>query len=108
MSSNPEPIETKAGHPPALKVGGMRVAQRQRRDSEETSKPKEKNEKADDSQGSFNMFKPPVLVTVQKDTEQKDQKDVVKAEIKHAHEKPVPTHQPVHQNKPSVIQQPRK
>ena len=35
-------------------------------------------------------------------------KEFPKEEVRHIHEKPVPTHQMSHNNKPSVIQQPRK
>lgn len=120
MSSNEE-IETKLGHPPAMKVGGVRIAQRRRSfdEKEEKEAPKPQKNGEEEANGE------------EKEEEQTEEKPVTKsntkagaivsgiqgnpnkdfptAAVKHTHEKPVPTHTVPHTSvKQTVIQQPRK
>jgi len=103
MSSN-EDVELKAGHPPAVKAGGMRVARTRQSSSGEPAKvdPAEQEEYADP---------PPkedasVLVS---GAVAKGDKDFPAEAVKQYHDKPVPSKQnrpPIPQQK-HHIQQPR-
>merc|ERR1711974_453376 len=114
-SASAEKDEMKGGHPPAQKVGGMRVVSH-RRDSEKASgdaaaKSKEDKPSPEDKE-EFGVDKPTkapssVVVSGAKAT---DETAYPKEAVKAFHEKPVPTHDKAatsHQ-KPKVIQQPSK
>lgn len=113
----PEPTELKAGHPPAVKVGNMRVTQRTHSTSSTHS-----DNGADASTGGSSgtpattvpsacSFAPK---TVAKPNTSGVPENLVNhspqvEEIKQMHEKSQPTHDyRGHANKPSMIQQPRK
>jgi len=107
-------VEVKAGHPPAQKVGGMRVVQHKHQaDKVAADKAPAAADKAtaEDKEefGEDKPVKPPnsVVVSGAKATEDSAfPKEAVKA----YHEKPMPTHDKnasAHQ-KPKVIQQPSK
>merc|ERR1719175_431538 len=107
-----EKDEMKGGHPPAQKVGGMRVVSH-RRDSESAketpSKDGDKKAAGDEEFGVDKPVKAPSSVVVSGAKASEDTaypKEAVQA----YHEKPVPTHDKAataHQ-KPKVIQQPSK
>lgn len=114
-SNPPEPTELKAGHPPAVKVGNMRVTQRTHSTSSNHS-----DNGADASTGSSGA---PAIVpsacsfapkTVAKPNTSGVPENLINhqpqaEEIKQMHEKAQPTHDyRGHASKPSMIQQPRK
>ncbi|KAK7076409.1 hypothetical protein SK128_013486 [Halocaridina rubra] len=106
--SSPEEMEIKGGHPPAVKVGGMRISQKTKIDEKDGTpiKPRKNSENSEDE------FKSPLKAPVMIQTQAlgKAERDFPVEAVKQFHEKPVPTHdaRPVHNTKPSVIQQPRK
>jgi len=115
-SASAEKDEMKGGHPPAQKVGGMRVVSH-RRDSEKASgdaaaKSKEDKEPSPEDKEEFGVDKPtkaPSSVVVS-GAKASDETAYPKEAVKAYHEKPVPTHDKAatsHQ-KPKVIQQPSK
>merc|ERR1712121_93161 len=122
MSTNEE-IENKLGHPPAMKVGGVRIAQRRRSfdEKEEKEKPQKNGEEEKNGEGEE---KEEGEQTEEKTTVTKSNtkagaivsgvqgnpaKDFPTAAVRHTHEKPAPTHTPPHTSvKQTVIQQPRK
>ena len=109
MSSNQEDSsQLKAGHPPAVKVGNMRVTQRTRSISSSHD-------------GDKDDVDVPVAVSFQPKTEvdpveaasgvpESAQTANTAEAVKKFHEKPLPSHEYRNQgsNKPAFIQQPRK
>ena len=111
QSSDKETPELKAGHPPAVKVGNMRVVQRTHSTSSD------KNE--DDAQpgGDSSATVPSVCSFAPKQAVNKSTGGVpdtvanqnMPEAVKHIHEKPHATHDiRNHASKPNVIQQPKK
>merc|ERR1712141_476837 len=99
--------ELKAGHPPAQKVGGMRIVQQKKPEKHEGSPPKVsgEDEKEDDGDEKVVKATPSVMVSGAKATEEAAfPADAVKS----FHEKPMPTHDKGAGQKPKIIQQPRK
>lgn len=105
MSTNEE-VEIKGGHPPAVKVGGVRITQKTKLEDGVPAKPRKNSENGEDEFKS--PLKAPVMIQTQ--VMGKPERDFPVAAVKHTHDKPVPTHdtRPAHMSKPSVIQQPRK
>ncbi|XP_012671620.1 death-associated protein 1 [Clupea harengus] len=108
MSSPPkEKIETKAGHLPAVKVGGMRVVQKHQAAGEPA--PIEKKEENDDDE-EYVSTSPPKPTVVISGVVAKGDKDFTPAAAQVAHQKPTPAVQKMpsshHINQP--IHQPRK
>jgi len=114
MADAVEKEEMKGGHPPAQKVGGVRVVSHRRDSEKATDSPTAKDDKKQTSEDKeeFGVDKPvkaPSSVVVSGAKASEDTafpKEAVKA----YHEKPVPTHDKAataHQ-KPKVIQQPSK
>lgn len=121
--------ELKAGHPPAQKVGGMRVVQHKQKEEKIEASPSKMTEEDREEFGEdlplkaasvSNLFftglnllhfknvlhiLQSVMVSGAKTTEESSfPTDAVKS----FHEKPMPTHDKGASNKPKVIQQPRK
>jgi len=103
--SDCEQTELKAGHAPAMKVGGMRVPIPKHHE-EKVEAPKEEEADADQaSAGTKNVVISGAVVK---------EKDVFSAQAAKAiHEKPMPTHSPIdrainHNPGMTHIQQPRK
>ena len=99
--------ELKAGHPPAQKVGGMRVVQHKHKEEKHEGSPPKMSEEEREEFGEDKPVKAAssVLVSGAKATEEASfPTDAVKA----FHEKPMPTHDKGAPTKPKVIQQPRK
>ncbi|XP_028813088.1 death-associated protein 1 homolog [Denticeps clupeoides] len=104
MSSPPkEKSETRAGHLPAVKVGGMRVVQKH----QSTSEPVQERDKDGEEFESSSPPKPTVVIS---GVVTKGDKDFTPAAAQVAHTKPVPAVQklpPVHHIN-QHIHQPRK
>lgn len=104
--------ELKAGHAPAVKVGGMRVVQhKQRHDStgEEPKKPAPSKEDAEEFGEDPKPEKKPASVVVS-GAKLTEADAFPKEAVKAFHDKPQPTHDknPGAHNKPNIIHQPRK
>ncbi|GLH11366.1 hypothetical protein R5R35_001476 [Gryllus longicercus] len=106
MSSSEE--ELKAGHPPAVKAGGMRITQHKGpRDEKEAKTPKEVPE--NDTSTLKVSTSPPKSLTIS-GAPVRGHADFPTEAVQSFHEKPVPTHdaRPAHVSKPNIIHQPRK
>ncbi|XP_036378305.1 death-associated protein 1 [Megalops cyprinoides] len=103
MSSPPkEKIETKAGHLPAVKAGGMRIVQKHQGTGEPPQKDKDSKE--------FESSSPPKPTVVVSGVVTKGDKDFPPAAAQVAHQKPQPSVEKLHQG-PHInqhIHQPRK
>ncbi|XP_065114315.1 death-associated protein 1 homolog [Paramisgurnus dabryanus] len=103
MSSPPkEKMETKAGHPPAVKAGGMRIVQKHQ--SEAPPKMDDKDSK------EYETESPPKMPVVVSGVVTKGDKDFTPAAAQVAHQKPVPAVQklPSAHHINQHIHQPRK
>ncbi|XP_057178466.1 death-associated protein 1 [Triplophysa rosa] len=103
MSSPPkEKIETKAGHPPAVKVGGMRIVQKHQSEVPEKKDDKDSKE--------YETESPPKMPVVVSGVVTKGDKDFTPAAAQVAHQKPVPAVQklPTAHHINQHIHQPRK
>ncbi|KAK3875451.1 hypothetical protein Pcinc_019663 [Petrolisthes cinctipes] len=105
--SSPEEIEAKTGHPPALKVGGMRVAQHSNKRMEEPQTSNKQQSKDDDYEyvAPKSPPKPPLVIS---GAVARADRDFPIAAVIHTHQKPVPTHNVHSHTKPVVIHQPKK
>lgn len=109
--------DLKAGHPPATKVGGMRVVQHHHKakdgaagDAKSGTSPPKKSVDDDEKEefGEDKPAKPQANVVISGAKATEDSAFPTEA-VKAFHEKPLPTHQQnAHAAKPKVIQQPRK
>ncbi|XP_030625516.1 death-associated protein 1 homolog [Chanos chanos] len=106
MSSPPkEKAETKAGHLPAVKAGGMRIVQKHQGAGEPAHDKKE-----DKDSKEFESASPPKPVVVVSGVVTKGDKDFTPAAAQVAHQKPIPSVQklPPAQHINQHIHQPRK
>ncbi|XP_043082790.1 death-associated protein 1 [Puntigrus tetrazona] len=105
MSSPPkEKTETKAGHLPAVKAGGMRIVQKHQSGNDVPDKKNDKDSK------EYETEIPPKLPVVVSGVVTKGDKDFTPAAAQVAHQKPVPAVQklpPAHHIN-QHIHQPRK
>lgn len=102
-----ETSELKAGHPPAQKVGGMRIVQHKHKDEKHEGSPPKMTDEDKEEFGEDRPVKSASSVVVSGAKTSEDAAfppDAVKA----FHEKPLPTHDKGASHKPKVIQQPRK
>lgn len=111
--SSTEEIEAKAGHPPAMKVGGVRIPQRRRSVDEKEGlpqKPRKDSESEKEEEEIIVAKSPPKAQVLVSGVVGRVDRDFPTAAVKHTHDKPVPTHdsRPGGSSKPTVIQQPRK
>lgn len=100
----------KAGHPPAVKVGNMRVTQRTHSTSSNHS---DKNDDDNNSETSTVpsacSFAPKTDIKSTSGMSDKLAQIVVAEAVKQFHEKPIPTHDNRNNSgKPNIIQQPKK
>ncbi|NP_571647.1 death-associated protein 1 homolog [Danio rerio] len=105
MSSPPkEKTETRAGHLPAVKAGGMRIVQKHQSAIEVPDK------KDDKDSTEYETVIPPKLPVVVSGVVTKGDKDFTPAAAQVAHQKPVPSAQklPAGQHLNQHIHQPRK
>ncbi|KAF2351072.1 DAP1/DAPL1 [Trinorchestia longiramus] len=108
MADIPEDVESKAGHPAAMKVGGMRIPNRTRKNSEEASVKEPVAEEEEEEVVSKSPKTPSLVMWGQV---RDPQKDYPSQAVQHMQNKPTPTHEPSNKPasaKPNVIQQPRK
>ncbi|BES99813.1 death-associated protein [Nesidiocoris tenuis] len=100
MSSPPK--ELKAGHPPAVKAGGMRITQHK--------SPKSTEVKLNDEE-IINPLKPPQAsekaISIS-GAPSHGNRDFPAEAVQSFHQKPQPSHEQPHTAKPMNIQQPRK
>ncbi|TNM96234.1 death-associated protein 1 homolog [Takifugu rubripes] len=105
MSSPPkDKVETKGGHAPAVKAGGMRIVQKH----QPTAAPEPPQK--DDDEEEYVASSPPKIPVVVSGVVTKGDKDFTPAAAQVAHQKPqpgVPKHAPIQHIKPQ-IHQPRK
>ncbi|KAI1889049.1 hypothetical protein AGOR_G00175050 [Albula goreensis] len=105
MSSPPkEKIETKAGHLPAVKAGGMRIVQKH-----QSAEPPQDKDKDKDSK-EYETISPPKPTVIVSGVVTKGDKDFTPAAAQVAHQKPHPSVEKQHQG-PHInqhIHQPRK
>ncbi|KAK0169768.1 hypothetical protein PV328_010409 [Microctonus aethiopoides] len=100
--SDSDEYKLKAGHPPAVKAGGMRITQHKNPKDECEAKPsKDADVKLSNS--------PPKAVMIS-GAPSRGNADFPPEAVQHFHEKPTPTHdaRPAHSSRPIHIQQPRK
>ncbi|XP_065052405.1 death-associated protein 1 homolog [Rhopilema esculentum] len=100
--SSEEPKETLAGHPPAVKVGGMRVGQHH------THHPELKTAERAKQEEEFQTEKPDEGAVVVGGAVSKGNKDFSPEAASVAHQKPLPTLQKTSKGPKSQISQPRK
>jgi len=104
-----ESNEMKAGHAPAQKVGGARIAQKKQKDEKVDGSPPKVSEEDKEEFGDnvpVKVASGPVVVSGAKTSDG----DAFPVDaVKSFHEKPMPTHDKGASNKPKMpIQQPRK
>lgn len=101
--SSPDETTLKAGHPPAVKAGGMRITQHKNPDKEREIKPVKDPEEVKPSTS------PPKAMIIS-GVQTKGHADFPPEAVQHYHEKPIPTHdaRPAYSSRPIIIQQPRK
>lgn len=111
QTDNPDACQLKAGHPPAVKVGNMRVVQRTHSVSS-THSDKGNEEDHPDQTGdtpSACSFAPKTVVKTATSGVPDTVAQSVPEAVKQFHEKPQVSHDfRNHGNKPNVIQQPKK
>nr|ALS05033.1 death-associated protein 1 [Centropages dorsispinatus] len=96
--------DLKGGHPPAQKVGGMRVVTKPR--EEKPASPAKPTEEEVEEFGEDRKEKKGDMIVSGAKTGESDA--FPKAAVQSFHEKPMPTHQMGASNKPKIIQQPCK
>lgn len=109
VTGDDEACELKAGHPPAVKVGNMRVTQRNHPSSSSHADKKDEDAADDSTVPSACSFAPKTLVKSDLDgVVEKVASKTVSEAVKHIHEKPQVSHEyRGQQPKTHSIQQPR-
>lgn len=107
--SSTEEVELKAGHPPAVKAGGMRVSRHRQTSSGEdvATKPVEEADQADQEEEETTQQEKPSIVIAGALT--KGDKDFPPEAVKQYHEKPLPSKEqrPPNPQQKHNINQPR-
>ncbi|XP_013780736.1 death-associated protein 1-like [Limulus polyphemus] len=107
MSSTEENLELKAGHPPAVKVGGMRITQHKPPTHEKPVEPPKKEEDEEEEEAPVSKSPPKQQILISGALARGDA-DFPAEAVKAFHEKPTPTKDVRMSNKPTIIHQPRK
>ncbi|RWS08994.1 death-associated protein-like protein [Dinothrombium tinctorium] len=112
MSANEESNELKAGHPPAVKVGGMRITQHKpAHDKTQEARTNESKDEDKEEEGEVvASVSPPKPQLVISGALAKGDADFPPEAIKAFHEKPMPSHEyrPNVNKVNQIIHQPRK
>ncbi|XP_013774369.1 death-associated protein 1-like [Limulus polyphemus] len=110
MSSTEENQELKAGHPPAVKVGGMRITQHKPSIHEKLAEPPKKEEEEEEEEEEAQVSKsPPKQQLMISGALARGDSDFPPEAVRAFHEKPTPSKDNRNiSNKPAVIHQPRK
>ncbi|XP_034949387.1 death-associated protein 1 [Chelonus insularis] len=103
MSSEKE-CHFKAGHPPAVKAGGMRITQHK------TAREEREQFKLTKTSTDAKLSTSPPKTVMISGAPTRGNADFPPEAVQHFHEKPVPTHdlRSANSSRPVVIQQPRK
>ncbi|XP_034416217.1 death-associated protein 1 [Cyclopterus lumpus] len=110
MSSPPkEKVETKGGHLPAVKAGGMRIVQKHQ-PAAAAPDPPQKDEDEDEDEEEYVSSSPPKVPVIVSGVVTKGDKDFTPAAAQVAHQKPQPgvSKLPAAQQINQHIHQPRK
>ncbi|XP_075228037.1 death-associated protein 1 [Lycorma delicatula] len=106
MSSPKKDSELKAGHPPAVKAGGMRITQHKSPKSDD----KHLLDDSDINNAGLKVStSPPKNLTIS-GAPPRGNADFPAEAVQSFHDKPLPAHdpRPAHGNRPNIIHQPRK
>ncbi|XP_072180703.1 death-associated protein 1-like [Diadema setosum] len=104
--SSPGKSELKAGHPPAVKVGGVRIPGKVQTEKVSNKEPDVGDEEIVETVVSPHKSDTKVLIS---GAPSQGNKDFPPEAIKHYHEKVMPTNQKSASNRPTnILQQPRK
>lgn len=107
--SDQDACQLKAGHPPAVKVGNMRVVQRTHSTSSNHSDKGEEDQSSETTVPTACSFAPKTVVKTATSGVPDTVVQSVPEAVKQFHEKPQVTHDyRGHSNKPNLIQQPKK
>ncbi|XP_063217056.1 death-associated protein 1 [Bacillus rossius redtenbacheri] len=111
--SSTEESDLKAGHPPAVKAGGMRITQHKGPKEDKESKPSKEKDSAEVETGGAGALKvstSPPKTTMISGAPVRGHADFPAEAVQSFHEKPVPTHdaRSTSNTRPNIIQQPRK
>ncbi|XP_059478504.1 death-associated protein 1 [Neocloeon triangulifer] len=108
MSSPSKDSDLKGGHPPAVKVGGMRITQHRPPKDAAEGAAKEKDEVIDDTTNALKIStSPPKTVSVS-GAPVRGNADFPTEAVQSFHDKPQPTHDARPAARPNIIHQPRK
>ncbi|XP_076368512.1 death-associated protein 1-like [Tachypleus tridentatus] len=109
MSSTEENQELKAGHPPAVKAGGMRITQHKPSVHEKvTEPPKKEDDEEEETEVQVSKSAPKQQLIISGALARGDS-DFPPEAVRAFHEKPTPSKDNRNiSNKPAVIHQPRK
>lgn len=108
MSSTEEQTDLKAGHPPAVKAGGMRITQHKPPVHEKSPEVKKTEEEEEESETKVSTS-PPKQQLIISGVPVRGDADFPTEAVKAFHTKPMPSHEyRAAPNKPNMIHQPRK
>ncbi|XP_061170218.1 death-associated protein 1-like [Saccostrea echinata] len=108
MSDAQEESDLLAGHPPAVKAGGMRIVQHKQPDKSDSHQSREEKQEQAEEFGTVDVsadkHHQSILLS---GAVTKGDKDFPPEAVKSYHQKPLPTHENRPVQKPHIIQQPR-
>ena len=104
--SSTEETELKAGHPPAVKAGGMRIARTHRNSASEKTEPQvaENKEEEEEFEQPKKQEKSNIVIA---GVQTKGDKDFTPEAVRQFHDKPLPSKEKPHMKVQQNINQPR-